>query len=152
MPNVISLDKPTHFPPDISRMHAVSIMHRDARLENMLILSKFPARASICDYGKAVEAETCTVTTIGPIWTLAPEIWTVSTNGPYAHKTDVWAYSYAIAEILGYSVPEYPGVDGFRGFNPSITTTVMQRSEGCCALTARMRSRMSLLSTWLLSF
>ena len=66
----------------IMTLHAMGIMHRDIRPKNMLILSKQPARASICDYGKAIQAETSTVTTIGPICTLAPEVWTVSRDGP----------------------------------------------------------------------
>ena len=39
----------------------------------------------------------------------------------YTHKIDMWAYGYAIAEILGYSVQKYPSADGFSGHNPSIT-------------------------------
>ncbi|KAF7508891.1 hypothetical protein GJ744_008600 [Endocarpon pusillum] len=96
-------------------------MHRDIRRQNMLFLSKRPARASICDYGKAIKAETCTVTSIGPICTPGHEVWTVSTVGPYTHKIDVWAYGYAIAETLGYSISKYAGADGDYGNNPRIT-------------------------------
>ena len=105
----------------IQTLHALGIMHRDVRRQNMLILSEEPARASICDYGKAIKAEICTVTTIGPICTLAPEVWTVSTDGPYTHKIDVWAYGYAVAEILGYSISKHPGADGDCGNNLCIT-------------------------------
>lgn len=68
----------------------------------MLLLSISPARAVITDYGKAIEAESSTDTYIGPRHTLASEVWRVSTGGPYAHKNDVWAFGYSIAEILGY--------------------------------------------------
>lgn len=105
----------------IRTLHAMGIMHRDIRRQNILILSEKPARVSICDYGKAIEAERCTVTTIGPICTLAPEVWTVSIDGPYTHKIDVWAYGYTIAEILGYSVSKFLGRDGNCGNNPRIT-------------------------------
>lgn len=83
-------------------LHSMGIMHRDIRLKNTLIISTEPPRASLCDYGKAIEANTSKVTTIGPIHTLAPEVWTVSKNGPYTAKIDTWAYGYAIAEVLGY--------------------------------------------------
>ena len=78
-------------------LHAMGIMHRDIRPRNMLILCTDPPRASLCDYGKAIEAKTSTVTTIGPIHTLAPEVWTIARDGPYTAKIDTWAYGYAIA-------------------------------------------------------
>lgn len=87
----------------IRTLHAMGIMHRDIRPKNMLLLSTEPPRASLCDYGKAVEVENSAITTIGPMATLAPEVWTVSRDGPYTKKIDMWAYGYAIAEILGYS-------------------------------------------------
>ena len=87
----------------IQTLHAMRIMHRDIRPKNMLLVSIEPPQASLCDYGKAIEAENSTVTTIGPISTLAPEVWTISREGPYTEKIDMWAYGYAIAEILGYS-------------------------------------------------
>ena len=105
----------------IRTLHTMGIIHRDIRRQNTLILSEKPARASICDYGKAIQAKTCTATTIGPICTLAPEVWTVSTAGPYTNLIDEWAYGYAIAEILGYSTSKYPSADGDRGKNPPIT-------------------------------
>ena len=84
----------------IRTMHAMGVMHRDIRLQNMLIMADKPPRASLCDYGKAIESQTSTVTTIGPIPTLAPEVWTVSTSGPYGLQIDMWAYGFAIAQIL----------------------------------------------------
>ena len=75
--------------------------------KNMLIMSNDPPRAALCDYGKAIEAMTSKVTTIGPIYTLAPGVWTVARDGPYMAKIDTWAYGYAIAEVLGYKPPEY---------------------------------------------
>ncbi len=103
-------------------MRAMGIMHRDIRPSNMLILSFEPPQAAICDFGKAIEAESSTVTTIGPIYTLAPEVWTVDMDGPYTHKIDSWAYGLAIVEILGYSILKYSGGTGFyRDKNPRIT-------------------------------
>ena len=62
----------------LKTLHTMGIMHRDIRPKNMLIMSYDPPRASLCDYGKATEAKTSKVTTIGPIHTLAPEVWTVA--------------------------------------------------------------------------
>ncbi len=94
-------------------MHATENMHRDIRPQNMLILSNEPPRASICDYGKVIEAENFTATIINPIHSLAPEVWTVIIDGPCPTRVDMWAYGYAVAEILGYSVHRYPGPDDF---------------------------------------
>ena len=103
-------------------MHAMGIMHRDMRPNNMLILSFDPPRATICDYGKAIEAENSVITTIGPIHTLAPEVWTTDRDRPYTRKVDTWAYGYAIAEILGYSVRKYADAAGsYININPRIT-------------------------------
>ena len=52
---------------------------------------------------------------------MAPEVWTVPTDGPYTAKIDMWAYGYAIAEVLGYSVGKYPGQDVLLSNNPQIT-------------------------------
>ena len=105
----------------IKILHTMGIMQRDIRPKNMLIVSIEPPRASLCDYGKAIEVEKSTVTTIGPISTLAPEVWTVSKDGPYTVKIDMWAYGYAIAEILGYSAEEYSGPNGVYTNDPQIT-------------------------------
>jgi serine/threonine protein kinase len=87
----------------LKSLHDLGIMHRDVRRQNMLIISITPPRASLCDYGKAIETKGSTMTRIGPICTLAPEVWTTAEDGPYSSKIDTWAYGYAIAEILGYS-------------------------------------------------
>ena len=105
----------------LATLHAMGIMHRDIRPQNMLVMSTSPPRASICDFGKAIEAQTSDFTAIGPISTCAPEVWRVPNFGSYTNKIDTWAFGYAIADILGYSVKKYPGADGFKEFNPKIT-------------------------------
>lgn len=86
----------------------------------MLIMSTEPPRASLCDYGKAVQAKSDDHKTIGSKHTVAPEVWTSSSENPYTAKIDMWAYGYAIADILGYSVQKFPGPEGFRTNNPEI--------------------------------
>ena len=105
----------------IRTLHDMGIMHRDIRPKNMLIVSIEPPRAALCDYGKAIEAEKDSTTRIGPISTLAPEVWTIPRTGPYTAKIDMWAYGYAIAEIFGYSAWKYPGGDHPRSSDPEIT-------------------------------
>lgn len=67
----------------------------------MLLLSENPPRAAICDYDKTIKAEVSRDTHIGPIHTLAPEVWTAAESG-YTRSIDVWAFGYTIADILGY--------------------------------------------------
>lgn len=88
----------------IRTLHKMGIMHRDIKPQNMLIMSSVPPRASLCDYGKAKEGQTSTYTKIGPIPTLAPEVWAVDKKGPYTDKIDLWAYGWAIAQILMYAL------------------------------------------------
>lgn len=102
----------------IRTLHVMGIMHRDIRLKNMLIMSITPPRASLCDYGKAIQAKSSTITTIGPISTLAPEVWTVSRDGPYTAKIDMWAYGYAIAQILVFTLQGSQGPKLFYGNSP----------------------------------
>ena len=90
----------------LKTLHAMGVMHRDIRPKNILVMSNDPPCAALCDYGKAVETRTSRTTTIGPIHTLAPEVWTVARDGPYTAKIDTWAYGYAIAEVLGYKPRE----------------------------------------------
>ncbi len=73
-------------------LHASGFMHRDIRPQNMLILSYEPPQASVCDYGKVVEAVHSIDTFIGPIHSLAPEVWTANKDSPYDAKIDMWAF------------------------------------------------------------
>lgn len=134
----------------LQTLHAMGIMHRDIRLRNIVRLSNKPARASICDYGKAIEAERSTITTIGPIHTLAPEVWTVSKDGLYTNKIDMWAYGYTIAELLGYSIQKSPGADGFGDKNPPITlnchTAILKMLRTHCETATEDRSLANLAS------
>ncbi|KAI9656460.1 MAG: hypothetical protein M1821_004666 [Bathelium mastoideum] len=82
-------------------LYKMGIMHRDIKPENILLLSEKPPQAAICDFGKAIKAEFSKATYIGPVHTLAPEIWIQQESG-YTRQIDVWAFGYAIATILGY--------------------------------------------------
>lgn len=84
----------------IHEMHEKGIMHRDITVGNMLILSYDSPRAVISDFGKAIHAQNSHETCIGPISTLAPEVWSATTYNPYDKAVDIWAYGYAIAQIL----------------------------------------------------
>lgn len=74
------------------------MIHRDISRKNMLIMSLNPPSAVICDYGKLTSAPTSNDTRIGPIPSLAPEVWKQSYNS----KIDIWAWAYAVVEIFDY--------------------------------------------------
>lgn len=82
----------------LESLHKVGIMHRDITRKNLLVLSLDPPDAALCDYGKATKAQQNADTHIGPIHTLAPEVYEQS----YTNKIDIWAWGYAMAEVLGY--------------------------------------------------
>ncbi len=91
-------------------MHEMRVMHRDIRPQNMLLLSENPPRAAICDYGKAIEAEVSRDTRIGPIHTLAPEVWTAAESG-YTRSIDVWAFNYT---RIFLAIAPAPHIHAFR--------------------------------------
>lgn len=93
----------------VQALHAMGYMHRDIRLQNMLIMSNKPPRASLCDYGKAVQSNLENNPLIGPKPTLAPEVGTTELTGDYTNKIDMWAYGYAIAEILVFAMSDAIG-------------------------------------------
>ena len=74
-------------------------MHRDITRRNLLIISLNPVDAALCDYGKATSAQQSADTCLGPVHTLAPEVWAESS---YTNSIDVWAWAYAMTEVLGY--------------------------------------------------
>lgn len=77
----------------LDAIHALRIMHRDISPRNLLIDSFQPPRAGICDFGKAKRGIQGTETGIGPIHTVAPEVWAAA--GPYSSAIDVWSLAYA---------------------------------------------------------
>ena len=82
------------------KMHEKGIMHRDITIGNMLILSYDPPQAVISDFGKAIHKPVSNDTCIGPIVSLAPEVWTAKEDKPYNNAIDVWAYGHAVARVL----------------------------------------------------
>lgn len=102
----------------IRTMHEMGIMHCDVRTKNMLIMSTEPPRASLCDFGKAIKAQSSNRRAIGTMSTCAPEVETIFTVGPYTAKIDMWAYGWAIAELLFFGLRKSVGVDYFDDENP----------------------------------
>ena len=96
-------------PLGLQELHARGIMHRDITRGNMLVLSEEPPAAVLCDFGKALKSSKDNDTRIGPIHTLAPEVWF---NSCYDNKIDIWSWAYAVLEVLGYKCPaNYPRID-----------------------------------------
>ncbi len=106
----------------------------------MLVLALDPADAALCDYGKAIVAQQSADTYIGPIHTLAPEVWGKS----YTNMVDVWAWAYAVAEVLGYTHRGNDRIDPrrlshvFRSLNLRASST--KREAELISLICRMLS------------
>jgi len=84
----------------LSRIHAAGVMHRDISAKNLLIQSFDPPIAAICDFGKATQKVQSTYTAIGPIETVAPEVWSAAAQG-YGPVVDVWSLGYAWLTTYG---------------------------------------------------
>lgn len=88
-------------------MHHQGLMHRDLTTKNLLVISLAPPVAVICDWGKVSNATTDTNTYLGPIHTLAPEVY--HSKLPYNNKIDVWSLAYAWLKTLGRGLlPDLP--------------------------------------------
>ncbi|KAK0614714.1 kinase-like domain-containing protein [Immersiella caudata] len=86
----------------LKRIHASGIMHRDISPKNLLIRSLDPPVAAICDFGKATNQRHSTNTAIGPIDTVAPEVWASTPRNPYTRAADVWSLGYAWLSTFGH--------------------------------------------------
>jgi len=86
----------------LERIHAAGIVHRDISLKNLLIRSLDPPVAAICDFGKASNQPHSTNTAIGPIETVAPEVWTSTPRNPYRRSVDIWSLGYALLSTFGH--------------------------------------------------
>ena len=78
----------------LAALHQAGYMHRDVTARNMLIMSLDPPKAVLCDYGKAILAETHIDPGLGPRSTLAPEV-SDDASSQYDHKIDIWAFGWA---------------------------------------------------------
>ncbi|OAA69005.1 protein kinase [Cordyceps fumosorosea ARSEF 2679] len=94
--------------------HAAGIVHRDLKLDNILVASRRPLQVKIADFGFAKED--------GPLQSvcgtkafMAPEIWEVHRLRPYAtayytKAVDVWALGLVVYELL-FGLPHGHGPD-----------------------------------------
>ncbi|KAK0702207.1 kinase-like domain-containing protein [Lasiosphaeris hirsuta] len=86
----------------LGTIHAAGVMHRDISLKNLLILSLEPPLAAICDFGKATDKPYSADTAIGPVETVAPEVWTSGPHGQYGRGVDLWSLGYAWLSTFGH--------------------------------------------------
>lgn len=77
-------------------------MHRDITLKNLLVVTLSPPEAALCDFGKAIGIKESTDTVIGPMNTLAPEVWG---DSPYNNKIDIWSLAYAWIDTFKRKFP-----------------------------------------------
>ncbi|KAK4448729.1 kinase-like domain-containing protein [Podospora aff. communis PSN243] len=86
----------------LRRIHSSNIIHRDISLKNLLIRSVNPPVAAICDFGKATDQRRSYNSAIGPIETVAPEVWRSAPHNPYTRAVDVWSLGYAWLSTFGH--------------------------------------------------
>ncbi|KAK5655175.1 hypothetical protein OQA88_6074 [Cercophora sp. LCS_1] len=85
----------------LAKIHGAGVMHRDISPKNLLIRSFDPPLAAICDFGKATDKLLSCNTAIGPIDTVAPEVWTSEPRCRYGPAVDIWSLGYAWLSTFG---------------------------------------------------
>ena len=87
---------------------SLGIIHRDIKLENILVISKNPIKVKISDFGFATSARTSNAH-LGTLEYMAPELFKYK---PYNNKVDIWALGIIIYELFTGSHPfNYGDVD-----------------------------------------
>ncbi|CAJ2514344.1 Uu.00g024630.m01.CDS01 [Anthostomella pinea] len=101
----------------LAHIHSRGVMHRDISPKNLLVTLERPGISAsswialICDFGKAIQATGHHATGIGPIHTVAPEVWNFQPGVPrgqgyqYTSAIDVWSLGYAHLYILRQPKP-----------------------------------------------
>ena len=91
----------------VSYLHQKGIVHRDLKLENILLQDNKPrTKIKIADFGlsKVFSASTTLSTVCGSPLYMAPELLTVEQQGDYSPAVDVWSVGVILFILLaGYS-------------------------------------------------
>jgi len=86
----------------IKYLHEQKILHRDIKLNNILIDDNNILKLSDFGISKKLEQDNFTQTAVGTPYYLSPEI---ITNTPYDHKSDIWMFGCTLYELAMGSRP-----------------------------------------------
>ena len=101
----------------LCRLRDHGILHRDIRLENMIVLSMDPPRAALrlnldtCHLASDIGIAYFDKNTVGAaVHAQAPEV----AHGVYTHESDTWSFAYSVAQLLGYQPNTEEAIDQAR--------------------------------------
>ena len=86
-------------------LHAANWVHRDLKLENIMVASNGYAKLIDCGLAKPLKEDQHTFTMCGTPVYFAPEV--IKSTG-YGRKAEIWALGVLLHELLSGNPPFYP--------------------------------------------
>uniref|UniRef100_A0AAY4DNY8 non-specific serine/threonine protein kinase n=1 Tax=Denticeps clupeoides TaxID=299321 RepID=A0AAY4DNY8_9TELE len=84
----------------LHNMHGKGYMHRDLKLENILLTKA--GEVKICDFGLVEKMENKTAVIVGTEITRAPEVSMAEERGSYDERCDIWSLGISVLDLAEY--------------------------------------------------
>jgi serine/threonine protein kinase len=105
----------------LAHLHARDIVHRDLKLENILVVNEASWQVKLADFGSAVQAAGGRRTICGTLEYLAPE---VANREEYGSPVDIWCLGVLMFELLHRRIPF--GAQDLPSLRKALQTTTLE--------------------------